>query len=389
MDQNAFLNLQMDSNNLSDINVGTCFCSRSNSWSEFLFNILELPVSVVGVIANFISIFILNYQYSNSSKLVRLLFQSLCVGNILLIVSGCVTDMTPVVICNLDFPGFENYLVERLFFIIQVLPEISHTFLLYLIILVTVTRLSAIRNSRSRQENIPFFKNSLSIVILDTILLLLTILLNIPIILVQNLKSLPFDRNESEFWSAGSPKLYVIEMDSSSESQFYHYYKIFRLIVHHLLPIFIILVINLSIFFFIKQNLAPRRTNASNYSDPRSNEKHVLKFLAIYLALFLISEIPETFLHLSEFVFELYPNFLIDLIQFIRSNYTITRMLLEFNASLNVIVFCFSGRKFRNALKQKFCRGRNRRTNNFQLTEFPLREKKNQNESKIEHQLES
>ncbi len=313
MDPNALFIMQMDLQNQTDTSVGQCYCSRSSSscWAtDFLFKVLEvilLPISVIGIIANFISIFILHFEYSNNNNRVCLLFQSVCAGNILVIVSGCLTDLTPLVYCHINFPGFENYLVNRLFFVIQVLPEIAHTFMLYLIILVTFTRLNAIREPRSGRERTFFFKNSLGIVLLEIILFLIAIFLNIPIVLEQKLILLPSDSNNSVLLSDDSPKFYTVEILSFVESKFYVYYKIFQLLLNRLLPIFSILVINLALIYFIKHNLAPR-TNASNYPGPRSNEKIVVKILVIYVALFLISEIPATLVHLSEIVFQLYPN---------------------------------------------------------------------------------
>ncbi len=205
--------------------------------------------------------------------------------------------------------------------IIQICPEITHFFLLYITIFVTLSRLSAVKNPPGIREKILFFRNYSRIFIFEIILFLIAVILNIPMILEEDLVSIEQFHNETDFQVLMnlSSKIHVIRKKIFSESCLYRIYNFVDVVLQQIFHISIIIAINFKLILYIRHNIRRRTFNVS------------LKILSIYIVIFLISEIPDTLTHLSQVIFKLFPNFSIVFISFLRSNYIFSRMFLEIN----------------------------------------------------------
>ena len=310
-----------------------------------------------GLVGNTISVIVLNSD--NVNRTVAFLLQSLAVADNFYLVSclflqtiralGDCTTWAP----NLRevYPHWEAY--------IWAFAAISQTTAVWLVVLVTLDRYFAICH--------PFDVNRLCTLprakIIVACITGIAVIYNIPRFFEHEIVQ-RFDyclrtyKTVAEHSEMRKSKIYFIVYKTSM-------YIIFRIIV----PLITLFVLNIRLVIILKG--AMRRHASMTRSNQTSRNDSFTPILITVVTVFLICEVPDAMVRIAITVSHFNENFTLNSLRLTYIT-TFTNLLLTVNSSVNCLIYCITGKRFRLLLKRLLFRScsaeKNRWNRHTQLT---------------------
>ena len=295
-----------------------------------------------GLAGNTISIIVLNSD--NVNRTVAFLLQSLAMADNFYLVSclflqtiraiGDCTDWAPQL--RDIYPHWESY--------IWAFAAISQTIAVWLVVLVTLDRYIAICH--------PFDVNRLCTLprakLIVAGIVAIAVLYNIPRFFEHKIAQ-KFDYCLKTF------KTVALHSDMRNDRVYYIVYKtlmyiIFRMII----PLITLFVLNIRLVIVLKGAMRQHATmTRSNHQTSRSDSFTII--LITVVTVFLICEVPDAMVRITVTVSRFRESFNLDPVRLSYVN-TFTNLLLTVNSSVNCLIYCITGKRFRLLLTRLLCR---------------------------------
>lgn len=292
-------------------------------------------ICVVGFIGNALSIAVLKRDRDKKNT-TNWLLQTLAFSDTLYLLA-CVflqtikgikeyTDWCPIL--DTILPYMEPY--------IWVFASIAQTITVWLVMLVTIDRYIAIcKPLKTQMRTLQRAKLAVTLVVVTAIIY------NIPRFLERRIMYVTCT-NRTVVRSIKTPL-------RESNMYFLIYKTILYFIFRTVGPLLTLIGLNLRLI----QALQAVRKKHRDMTRSTKNRDNITLMLVVVVSIFVICEIPDLILRVVVTIRELYPNFVSVLV--LRYINAVTNMMLTVNSSINFLIYCLIGQKFRKILRQMCC----------------------------------
>uniref|UniRef100_X2B1Y7 G-protein coupled receptors family 1 profile domain-containing protein n=1 Tax=Capitella teleta TaxID=283909 RepID=X2B1Y7_CAPTE len=292
-----------------------------------------------GFIGNALSIAVL-YRDRGKKNTTNWLLQTLAVGDTLYLMA-CVF-IQPLKTINTQtnwIPGLKNTLpyLERY---IWAAASIAQTITVWTVLLVTLDRFMAICKPLSTQLR-SLERAKLTV----TIVIVLAILYNIP----------RFFEREVVIEVNKQCNTTYVKVDKSAMRQSKIYFLVYKTICYFIFraigPLLTLIILNYKLIKAL-QEVRRRHEDLTRSGKHREN---ITLMLVVVVCVFIVCTLPDLFLRLIVAFREFFPHLTRGLQwHWLSAMNVITNMLLVINSSINFLIYCLIGKKFRKILTQMF-----------------------------------
>ena len=323
--------------NLTEANLRYCYRTYEKCEFRIIIDIYVVgPLSVLGLIGNLLAFIVLRSDSSN--KMVSFLLQALAIADnayllicLLLQVTKAVNDCTNwMPILYLSFAHMEMY--------IWPLASVTQMTGVWLVVLVTLDRYLAICHPFHRSHSW-MNQHARKVAVLIPIIALLY---NTPRFLEQCVIYGPDLCNDNlrRAWS--------IKTALRNDDKYIFVYKtlmffVFRMII----PLLSLTILNIKLMLTLKEASRDRRRLTT--SQPDSRDSFTLILVSI-VSVFILCQVPD-FIVRAGMSIKTYFGGTYDYTYW----NTVTNMLLCLNSSVNVVIYCLTGKRFRSSLVDLIC----------------------------------
>ena len=295
-------------------------------------------VCIVGFIGNALCIAVLRRDRERKNT-TNWLLQTLAFSDTLYLIA-CVlfqtvkgindyTDWFPWL--NMSFPYMEPY--------IWAFASIAQTITVWLVMLVTMDRYIAIcKPLKTQMRTLHRAKFAVSVVIITAIIY------NIPRFLERRIVYI-YDRCSNTT---------MVKTTKTELREDPHYFLIYKTILYFIFravgPLIMLIGLNLRLINALR---AVRRKHRDMKRSPK-NRDNITLMLVVVVSIFIICEIPDLILRVIVTIKEFTPTWKISIHKLRYAN-AITNMMLTVNSSINFLIYCLIGSKFRKILQHMCC----------------------------------
>ncbi|ELT97118.1 hypothetical protein CAPTEDRAFT_182197 [Capitella teleta] len=307
-----------------------------------------------GFIGNALSIAVL-YRDRDKKNTTNWLLQTLAVGDTLYLMA-CVF-IQPLKTINMQtnwIPGLKNSFpyMERY---ISAAASIAQTITVWTVVLVTLDRFMAICKPLSTQLR-SLERAKLTVIIA----IVLAILYNIP----------RFFEREVVIEVNKQCNTTYVKVDKSAMRQSKIYFLVYKTICYFIFraigPLLTLIILNYKLIKAL-QEVRRRHEDLTRSGKHREN---ITLMLVVVVCVFIVCTLPDLFLRLIVAFREFFPHLTRGLQwHWLSAMNAIANMLLVVNSSINFLIYCLIGKKFRKILTQMYACGRRAGTSELSETE--------------------
>lgn len=240
------------------------------------------------------------------------------------------TDWVPAL--DVALPYMEPY--------VWAFASIAQTITVWLVILVTVDRYVAIcKPLKTQLRTIQRAKMAVAVVVI------MAIFYNIPRFLEREIVYKYDEKTNSTIVISDKTALRL------NKTYFLIYKTIMYFIFRSIGPLLLLMGLN----FRLIRALQEVRRKHRDMTKSNRHKENVTLILVVVVSIFIICEIPDTMLRFVVTLCEFVPIIRINLLT-LRYLNSCTNMLLTVNSSINFLIYCLIGQKFRKIFRQMCCR---------------------------------
>ena len=232
---------------------------------------------------------------------------------------------------NVAFPYMEPY--------IWAFASIAQTITVWLVMLVTMDRYIAIcKPLKTQMRTLQRAKLAVTIVIIAAVIY------NIP----------RFMERKIVYLTDSCTNTTIVKSKKTALRENPHYFLVYKTILYFIFravgPLITLIGLNLQLINALQ---AVRRKHRDMKRSPK-NKDNITLMLVVVVSIFIICEIPDLILRVIVTIKEFTPAWQISLTRLRYAN-AITNMMLTVNSSINFLIYCLIGSKFRKILRQMCC----------------------------------
>ncbi len=329
------------------------FCADWLRYQTFRFwmdVVIVGPMCLAGLVGNTLAIIVM--RVDNANKMMSFLLKALALADNAYLAS-CLMLQTLKAIseCTTWFPGLERmYPYAEPY--IWAFASITQTTAVWVVVLVTVDRYLAICKPFQKATYMSSHKTRIAIFLLP----LLATIYNIPRFFEQTTKEKPD-------YCMGRFRILTIATPLRRNKYYYIIYKtaaffIFRFVV----PLLVLTILNFKLISTLKTAKLDRARLTSQSTALRGAQRggrtkmdSFTLILVTVVSVFIVCQAPDFLLRLTISVRHFHG--LHGGLTSLPYSYaaTFTNMLLTFNSSINCVIYCITGRRFRHILKRILC----------------------------------